>query len=123
MGFSRRCCPNAATGSSSSRFSGISTDSGRNDNFDRSKPFFCVRAKYLRPTQVVSRERRVPMSPHLCTKCRTQEFHTLKCSLSLTFSAVGREDVAKFPLFSSQSCSLVHRRPSSDQVSMSQSKT
>ncbi|WP_260867545.1 hypothetical protein [Streptomyces sp. SAJ15] len=51
----------AGTGSTPSRRSGMSVDSGRKDILDRSRPFLCNLEKYLRLTQETMFERRVDM--------------------------------------------------------------
>lgn len=62
MGSFSRTVASSPTGSSPFRRSGINTDSGKKDIRDRSKPFFRVRAIYIRPAQAMIRERRVVMT-------------------------------------------------------------
>src|SRR5699024_820602 len=90
-----RVSPSCGTGSSPSRFSGNSVFS-ESGIFERSKPCFCLRARYFRPIHPAIRERRVVM-PRCYRTLRHAKQHALLHGLPPGFDGLGRRHVDTLP--------------------------
>src|SRR5699024_2676163 len=90
-----RVSPSCGTGSSPSRFSGNSVFS-ESGIFERSKPCFCLRARYFRPIHPAIRERRVVM-PRCYRPLRHAKQHALLHGLPPGFDGLGRRHVDTLP--------------------------